>query len=76
MSTLDLIRTLRRALNRVRDAHDRRAVTEVARGLIGELNAHLGEVPVAALVELSDLPDETAFVNLDQIHRGGMAVCG
>jgi hypothetical protein len=74
MSTLDLIRTLRRALNRVRDAHDDRAVTELARALIRELNGNLGELPIAALTEQAGLADEDAFVDLDEIQCGGMTV--
>ena len=71
MSTLDLIRTLRRALTGVREAHDEHAVAELARGLVRELNGNLG----AALTEQSDLADEAAFVDLDEIQCGGMAVC-
>jgi len=75
MSTLDLIRTLRRALTGVREAHDENAVAELARGLVRELNGNLGELRIAALTEQSDLADEAAFVDLDELQCGGMAVC-
>ena len=74
MSTLDLIRTLRRALSGVREAHDELAVAELARGLISELNGTLGEPPIASRTEQSTLADE-AVVDFDAIQCGGMAVC-
>ena len=74
MSTLDLIRTLRRALTGVREAYDERAVAELARALICELNGNLREVPIAAVTGQLTLPNE-AFVDLDEIQCGGMAVC-
>ena len=74
MSTLDLIRTLRRALAGVRDAHDDRAVAELARALISELNGNLHEVSIAALAEQPGRVDEATFVDLEAIHCGGMAV--
>lgn len=74
MSTLDLIRTLRRALSGVREAHDELAVAELARGLISELNGNLGEPPIASLTEQS-MPADEAVVDLDAIQCGGMAVC-
>ena len=75
MSTLDLIRTLRRALTGVREAHDEHAVAELARGLVRELNGNLAAPRIAALTEQSDPADEAAFVDLDEIQCGGMAVC-
>ena len=72
MSTLDLIRTLRRALTGVREAHDEHAVAELARALVSELNENLR---IAALTEQPGLADAGAFVDLDQIQCGGMAVC-
>lgn len=72
MSTLDLIRTLRRTLTGVREAHDEHAVAELARALVSELN---GNLRIAALTEQSELADEAAFVDLDEIQCGGMAVC-
>ena len=75
MSTLDLIRTLRRALGGVREAHDDHAVAELARGLVRELTGNLGEPHMGALTEQSDPADEAAVVDLDEIQCGGMAVC-
>ena len=78
MSTLDLIRTLRRTLNHVRDAHDDSAVAELARALIAELNGELLErsTRVRAThhphVEV-DVTDN-APPDADDIHVGGMAV--
>ena len=74
MSTLDLIRTLRRALIGVRDAHDERDVAELARALICELNGNLSEASIAALAEQPGLADKAAFEDLEEIHCGGMAV--
>ena len=75
MSTLDFIRTVRRALIGVREAHDDHAVVELARGLVRELNGNLGELHMAALTEQPGLADAGAFVDLDEIQCGGMAVC-
>ena len=74
MSTLDLIRTLRRALTGVREAYDERAVTELARALICELNENLGDLGIAEVTKQPALADE-AFVDLDETQCGGMAVC-
>jgi len=75
MSTLDLIRTLRRALTGVRDAHDEHAVAEVARALISELSGNLHEVPTLALTDQPGPADTAAVVDLGEIQCGGMAVC-
>ena len=74
MSTLDLIRTLRRALTGVREAYDDRAVTELARALICELNENLGDLGIAEVTKQPALAVE-AFVDLDETQCGGMAVC-
>jgi len=75
MSTLDLIRTLRRALTGVREARDEQAVAELARALISELSGTLAEVPIAALTDQPGLADTTVVVDLGEMQCGGMAVC-
>jgi len=75
MSTLDLVRTLRRALTEVREAHDEHAVAELARALISELSANLPGVPIIALIDQPGLAHTAAVVDLDEIQCGGMAVC-
>lgn len=72
MSTLDLIRTLRRTLNSVRDAHDESAVAELAQALIEELNGNLG----AAYISHDGLVADSVLLDSDEIHDGGMAVYG
>ena len=49
MSSLDLIRALRRALASLRDAHDPGAVNQIARALAYELELELGQLPSVEL---------------------------
>ena len=68
MSALDLIRTLRRALAELRDAHDPSAVNQLARALADELEKQLGQP--------SPMDDELGASILDVEHARdmGMAV--
>jgi len=71
MSTLDLIRTLRRTLSDVREARDENAVAELASKLIEELDGNLDS---AFRTQRASSSDEAALVTPDEIHDGGMAV--
>lgn len=51
MSSLELIRSLRRALADLRDAQDPSAVNQIARTLASELEVKLGEWSSVALIQ-------------------------
>jgi hypothetical protein len=71
MSTLDLIRTLRRTLSDVREARDENAVAELACKLIEELDGNLDS---ALRTQRASSSGDAALVGHEEIHDGGMAV--
>ena len=75
MSSLDLIRSLRRALASLRDAHDPSAVNHIARTLAYELEVKLGHLSPAELVPSFEvLAADEATSAASAAPTAGMAV--
>ena len=74
MSTLDLIRTLRRALAELRDAPDAGAVSVVARSLMSELDASLAGSSFSRSQDAATAASDTAGSEIEQLREIGMAV--
>ena len=76
MSSLDLIRSLRRAMAGLREARNPGAVEDLARALAVELDAKLGQLQASGSASANDLPTcaEQQPADLEAFREVGMAV--
>ena len=74
MSTLDLIRTLRRTLAELRNAPDPSAVSGVARSLMSELDASLAGMSFSRSQDVATAAPNTDGAEIERLREIGMAV--